>query len=59
MHVRPTNSIALSANAPPGWDIGHHDYTSIWFWQRLVGCLRIVQRQLVLDRTLARHADAR
>jgi hypothetical protein len=25
-----------------GWDIGHHDYTSIWFWQRLVGRLRIV-----------------
>jgi hypothetical protein len=20
-----------------GWDIGHHDYTSIWFWHRLVG----------------------
>jgi phage terminase large subunit len=25
-----------------GWDIGHHDYTSIWFWQRLVGRARIV-----------------
>jgi hypothetical protein len=25
-----------------GWDIGHHDYTSIWFWQRLVGRIRIV-----------------
>src|SRR5262249_10758089 len=25
-----------------GWDIVHHDYTSIWFWQCLVGRIRIV-----------------
>ena len=24
------------------WDIGHHDYTSIWFWQRLHKKVRLV-----------------
>ena len=25
-----------------GWDIGHHDYTTIWFWQKVFGKIRVV-----------------